>query len=63
MNGTANVKDPGSVEVTMNITMTVGTWKTIRDEMGDKYIPAKFRRMITALVNKVERTLYDESAL
>ena len=63
MIATAKVKDPGEVKVTMTITMTVGSWKAIRDELSSKYLPNKFREKIRHLIDKVERTLYDESEL
>lgn len=56
---TAKVLNPDNIEVTMSITMTIGHWKVLREQMGTEWPAWDVGRQIRDTISKVENVIFD----
>ena len=63
MKGTAKIKYPEGVEVTMTFTMTIAKWIALAEQIGTKWPGMEFSGMINRLVRKIETVIYEDEDL
>lgn len=54
------VENPDDIEMTMKITMTVGDWTKLRDQLQQKYPSWRLSGMITNLLSQARKVFYEE---
>lgn len=52
------IEDPGNIEATLKITMTVKEWEQLRDQLESSYPSWKLSGMITAILTDARRVVY-----
>lgn len=54
MQGRFSIDDPDYMKATLEITMTLGEWKSLKEGLNDKMIPLNFKNLIRGIINKAE---------
>ena len=63
MKGTAKVKSPEGVEVTMTFTMTIAKWTALAEQIGTKWPGMEFSGMINRMVREMQTVIYEDKDL
>lgn len=52
------IENPGAIEATMKITMTVKEWEELRDQLASKWPSSRLSQAITSVLIDARRVVY-----
>ena len=61
MDGTFEIAKPNEIKATLHLTMTIGDWKELREQLVKKWPGSRLSSMITDLVFQAEKTFFEEN--